>query len=926
MTISLPDIGAVAYVGDVLTWVGPDGDIQTAQTKRDASELLRNPVLVCNAPFVSDRTGLDGFSAFDILELFAFVRPAQFCVPNPVGVCRALGVSIKPDAVSQCMGLVTATEKLLNELAAYSDTARNTAIATARAMCATAPIWRWGPFVLNALGAPMNAAIENVVREAIAPWRALPEWEEQPPRGASGQNGITHAESRAQLNRLVENVVKNAEPRPEQADYAASLSAAFAAPNNDDRKPTWVMAEAGTGVGKTLGYLAPALAWATKNDGTVWISTYTRHLQNQLQHDLDRIFPKSGKVQAVVRKGRENYLCLLNLDEAFDQFLTGDYTARMALGLMLRWAFATRDGDLTGGDLPGWLVAIAGVKNTLGHADRRGDCIHQSCPHYQRCFIERSIRTSRDATVIVANHALTLTQNFDVEDNDDGRKALPTRFVFDEGHHIFEAADSAYCVSLTGHEAADMKRWLMGETNKKRTRNRGLARRLGMLVGDSHALMGHIAFIRDAAAFLPDAGWLARAQNGDHKNEGEAFFRALMLHTLAHAEAPNSPYSIETIPQNLNDTAMNATRHMLSCLQNLLSRLDALLHDLNILADDTKDPLVLRGISTLVKSVRMRAIDPMTAWTHVVRDMTVKTPDDMVDWVEITRIDGRAVDVGIYRHLRDPMQQFTNVMNMSAHGVAVTSATLKPNRGDSDADWAAAEQRLGGAYLRANGNAPLRVNIPSPFNYPAQTRIILVNDVDNNDTAAVAAAYATLFRAAGGGGMGLFTAIKRLKAVQPHLKTMLGSIPLYAQHVDGLNTATLVDIFKAEEDACILGTDALRDGVDVPGRALRILVYDRIPWPRATILHKARRALFGRDYDYFLTSMRLRQSFGRLVRTATDQGVFVMLESALPSRLSGAFPAGVNIEKMTLSAAETAIQAFLGGSEYAKNPAYGTNG
>ena len=65
-------------------------------------------------------------------------------------------------------------------------------------------------------------------------------------------------------------------------------------------------------------------------------------------------------------------------------------------------------------------------------------------------------------------------------------------------------------------------------------------------------------------------------------------------------------------------------------------------------------------------------------------------------------------------------------------------------------------------------------------------------------------------------------------------------LPLYAQHVDGLDTGTLVDIFRAEEDACLLGTDAVRDGVDVPGRCLRLIVFDRVPWPRPDILHRAR--------------------------------------------------------------------------------------
>ena len=100
-----------------------------------------------------------------------------------------------------------------------------------------------------------------------------------------------------------------------------------------------------------------------------------------------------------------------------------------------------------------------------------------------------------------------------------------------------------------------------------------------------------------------------------------------------------------------------------------------------------------------------------------------------------------------------------------------------------------------------------------------------------------------LFRASGGGALGLFTAIRRLRDAHARMAPGLeaAGLPLYAQHVDAMDNATLVDVFRAEEDSCLLGTDALRDGVDVPGRSLRLLVFDRVPWPRPTILHRERR-------------------------------------------------------------------------------------
>ena len=127
-----------------------------------------------------------------------------------------------------------------------------------------------------------------------------------------------------------------------------------------------------------------------------------------------------------------------------------------------------------------------------------------------------------------------------------------------------------------------------------------------------------------------------------------------------------------------------------------------------------------------------------------------------------------------------------------------------------------------------------------------------------------------------------------------------------------MDTGTLVDIFRAERHACLLGTDALRDGVDVPGDSLRLIVFDRVPWPRPDILHRARRKRFGgRGWDDMTARLRLRQAFGRLVRRAGDAGVFAILDAATPSRLLGAFPEGAPVRRVGLAEAAAETRAFL---------------
>jgi ATP-dependent DNA helicase DinG len=168
--------------------------------------------------------------------------------------------------------------------------------------------------------------------------------------------------------------------------------------------------------------------------------------------------------------------------------------------------------------------------------------------------------------------------------------------------------------------------------------------------------------------------------------------------------------------------------------------------------------------------------------------------------------------------------------------------------------------------------------------------------------------------AAKGGALGLFTAIARLRAVHERIAPALEAqgLLLLAQHVDAMSTATLVDIFRAEEDSCLLGSDAVRDGVDVPGRSLRLIVFDRVPWPRPDILHRARKPVFGgAQYDDRIARLRLRQAYGRLVRRADDRGVFAILDRALPSRLLSAFPAGVPVIRAPLVEVAEATASFL---------------
>jgi ATP-dependent DNA helicase DinG len=208
----------------------------------------------------------------------------------------------------------------------------------------------------------------------------------------------------------------------------------------------------------------------------------------------------------------------------------------------------------------------------------------------------------------------------------------------------------------------------------------------------------------------------------------------------------------------------------------------------------------------------------------------------------------------------------------------------------------------------------------SPFDYASRAEVLIVTDIAKGDLPALAGAYARIIEASGGGVLGLFTAIRRLRAVHGRIADRLAraGLPVYAQHVDPIDTGTLVDIFRDDPRASLIGTDALRDGVDVPGHSLRCVVMEQVPWPRPDILHKARRLAASKEgggsaYDDRIIRARLAQAFGRLIRSKDDAGHFIVLSPAFPSRLLSAFPNGTPVLRVTLDEALQRVRAGVGG-------------
>ena len=865
------------------------------------------PPILCHAPSVCRRLDVKKFEALDLLELFAFCRPSQFCVPTSSGIAKALNLDTPASIEEEARTLRHASEVLLKELNLIDPKEDPDAFLIAKAMENGG--WTWGPIVMDSLEHLANSNTQPHPRSGLGIWMRLNSWAEHAPDPPPENQEVTVTETRQRLSELTGEA---AEPRPQQADYASAVSTAFA-PKIEVGNPKVVIAEAGTGVGKTLGYIAPASIWADKNGGTVWLSTYTRNLQRQIDDELNRLHPdeqmKARRV--VIRKGRENYLCLLNLEEAVGQIPTRPASA-IGVGLLARWAAVTRSGDIASGDFPSWLVDLVGYRDTLALADRRGECIYSSCSHYTKCFIERNIRQARRADLVVANHALIMAQatlgGLDADH-------VPTRLVFDEGHHLFDSSDIAFSAKLSGLQSFELRRWLLGDEGGDRSRSRGLKGRIEDLISADVKTAETFELLRDAAQCLPHTGWITRLESRDQPHgQMESFLSLVRRQVYAYAKNPKIPYDLEAnihpTVEGLKDAAVSLER-ALSDLSQPMKDLNSRLLYLLDSETDNFDTQTRQRIDAACRGLIRRSENEIDIWRAMLKALNDVMPENFIDWFSVERGVSRDNDIGMYRHWVDPTIPFSEYVVRPAHGVVITSATLRDSSGDNENDWKNAEKVTGTAHLEAPA---IRANIPSPFNYSILTKVFIVNDVNRTNNDQIASAYRELFLCSNGGALGLFTAISRLRVVHSKIAIPLeqSGLSLLAQHVDGIDTASLIEIFRSEINTCILGTDAIRDGVDIPGDALRLVVFDRIPWPRPTILHRARKNAFdGNAYDDRIARLRLKQAYGRLIRRDTDRGIFVILDSRTPTRLLTAFPEGVEIKRVGLAEAVRGTRNFL---------------
>ena len=771
---------AVVLSGADALWSDGAGEMHKLQAGEALKKLTDAPHLVCHAAFLINRLRLGAKASdkvakaaaecphLDLAELYAFVHPARFALPTPSGLERALGLEPSDNGPGRLMAIA---REMLKTLSASDYPAPREAATIATHLFSAR--WPWAVYVTDALAQGGTNVDASLGITGLNIWDRLPEWEDRGPRPPPASSPVSADEAVALLETLVG---AGGEDRPAQRDYCGDVAEIFAAKDTPGDN-TVVLAEAGTGLGKTLGYLAPGAIWSDKNAGTVWISTYTKNLQRQLEQETARLFPdeQERRRRVVVRKGRENYLCLLNLQDWSARVAPSKGRGALFAALVARWARVTRDGDMVGGDFPAWLMPLFTASRStggqppsplsIGLTDRRGECIYSACPHYRKCFIERVQRSARQADLVIANHALVMTQAAQASAFEAMEMApgidRPVRLVFDEGHHVFDAADSAYSGHLTGLEMAELRRWIRGPESRNR-RGRGLMERLGHLTDDDREAEELLAEALERCRDLPASGFMQRVQSGAVSADGEAFLAAVHAQVTARTENPGF-YAVETECRPVAEDLEAAASRLSRSLDALSDPLRRLAERLNARLDDDADELESTErtrIEALVRGLMRRAALLIPGWRQMLESLRGEAQPEFVEWFSIESAFGNEIDVGMHRHWVDPTRPFAESVLESTDGVLITSATLKDRPPDVPDDWRNAEMRTGANHLAAPA---VRHAYASPFDYEARSRLIVVNDVNREQPQQVAAAYRELFLAAGGGALGLFTAIARLE-------------------------------------------------------------------------------------------------------------------------------------------------------------------
>jgi len=627
-----------------------------------------------------------------------------------------------------------------------------------------------------------------------------------------------------------------------------------------------LLAEAGTGTGKTLAYLVPLVARLAAGGDRAVISTYSRALQTQiLDGDLPPLVAGREDLAARLLMGRANYLCLRQRRAYLTRPLEDARDALTTVALRL-WLAATREG------LRDELVAhplLAGELRALFSAVQ--PCTPE-CWEQPGCFVVRAWRRAREARLVVVNHALLLS-----DQAADGALVGPyADLVIDEAHRLPQATLDAYSVRLDHHRLADLEE-LLGPTRPAGQLPETvalLAARFGAAGDDPRTREAATGFGRAANRCLRayQAWWRAV---GEHLAAGPAAVGGQRLR-LADKDVAFAAVGDETAELLAAAAAATTAGAALNQCAETLGELPPATTDL--LVRGAQAGQLLRQLE---RDVRFVTADPSDRW---------------VTWLD-PAAGGAVRAIGATPLESGPLLR--DLWLGSRLAPVATSATLAVGE---DFGFMLGELGLAGRRPPA-----VTITVPSPFAWEEQALCLAPEDMPDPDQAgfveAVAEVLADLRRQAPRQTLVLFTAYRLLQDVADTLARWNADGDLFADPNGELlvqaphaGAGDLRERFRRSRGAMLLGTSTFWEGVDFPGESLEILVVTKLPflvptdpWVQARCEH-LRHA--GEDpFQEFMVRdavLRLRQGLGRLLRRRSDRGVILLLDNRLITRRYGA--------------------------------------
>ena len=658
-----------------------------------------------------------------------------------------------------------------------------------------------------------------------------------------------------------------------------------------------LVVEAGTGVGKSLGYLLPAALWARLNDVPVVVSTNTRNLQTQLiEKDLPAVqrmldaMPRHGvaaaepprKLRTALIKGRSNYLCLRRLSQLIEQTQFDLMRQELrAFAAIICWAARTPDGDLD------TLLGGTGVDQAMVFrlCSQGDECAGHACGFYRRCFVQKARERALRADLVVANHALVFT-----EMGATTPVALPrhAQVIFDEAHNLEEAATRFFSIEASPSRLATFTRRLAQRQGKRR---RGLLERLRRRLA-SGAIRMISSFLVSFEEAILDAG-----QAVDRlRQEGHALFRALYLLLPANGEAkrfafeapdPSEPLAPPPAPPAVWKTireAQTAFREAGGELAALFQKMLKLIEEsqdgeLNLMVEETSD--------------LTNALQTLTQMLDEIDFVLAGCSDEHVFWVE--RAYGAEPLAEAWAAPLKVGPQLAKHLYETRRSVILCSATLSVG---GRFDYIG--ERLGLNLVEAGR---IRTCIaPSPFDYVRQCRLLVPaylpepNNPDRSYVTELATLLCQLGTALNGRTLVLFTSYEMLRQCARLAGPVLeaAGIRLLVQGESG-SRDLILRTFRKGEGHVLLGTHSFWEGVDVVGDALSCVIVARLPFssPGEPVLsarceQREREGTSGfRALSLPSAVLRLRQGFGRLIRHRGDRGLVIIADTRILSKSYG---------------------------------------